>query len=175
MSEFAGGVGINRPVKEVWRFISDPRSAPLWGRGVSDVVITSNGPVGVGTTLGLRMSGSRMDARMIEYEAERTFTLEFTSGPVNGSKLTYSVESFEGQTRLTTDLEMRLSSIWKVMYPILARRRIRDREWAVNNVKRILEEQTGRDLGDHAGGRDVGDLPPLPNQSAKIPFCTRPS
>jgi carbon monoxide dehydrogenase subunit G len=125
MSDFAGSALINRPIEEVWRFISDPLSVPVWGRGVSDVVITSDGPVGLGTTLGLTMSGSRMKARMITYEVDRTFTLEFTSGPVKGSKLTYSVELVEGKTRLTTDLEMRLSGVWKVTYPILRRRRIR--------------------------------------------------
>ena len=141
MSEFAASALINRPVEEVWRFISDPMSAPVWGRGVSDVVIASDGPVGLGTNLGLSMSGSRMQARMIEFEAGRTFTLEFTSGPVKGSRLNYSVEAVEGKTRLTTDLEMRLGGAWKILYPILARRRKRDRAWGVTNVKRILEEQ----------------------------------
>ncbi len=78
----------------------------------------------------------------LQVDTEGTFTLEFTSGPVKGSKLTYSVESVEGKTRLTTDLEMRLSGVWKLMYPVLTRRRIRDRESSVTNVKRILEAQT---------------------------------
>ncbi len=64
MSESAASALINRPIEEVWRFISDPLSAPVWGRGVSDVVITSDGQVGFGTTLALSMSGSRMEARM---------------------------------------------------------------------------------------------------------------
>ena len=139
MSEFAGSALIDRPIEDVWRFISDPLSAPVWGRGVSDVVITSKGPVGLGATLRLSMSGSKMEARMIRYEAAKTFTLEFTSGPVKGSKLTYSVESVGGKTRLTRDLEMRLRGVWKLMYPILTRREIRDRELGVTNVKRILE------------------------------------
>jgi carbon monoxide dehydrogenase subunit G len=142
VSQFAGSAVINRPIEAVWSFISDPQNTPVWGRGVSDIVITSNGPVGLGTTLSLRMSGSKMEARMVRYEAGKTLTLEFTSGPVRGSKLTYSVESAEGKTRLTTDLEMRLSGVWKLMYPILTRRRIKDRELSVTNVKRILEAQT---------------------------------
>ncbi|HEX7263964.1 MAG TPA: SRPBCC family protein [Candidatus Dormibacteraeota bacterium] len=142
MSEFAASALINRPSEDVWRFISDPLNAAVWGRGVSDVVITSDGPVGLGTTLGLRMSGSKMQARIIKYEADRAFTLEFTSGPVKGSKLTYSVQSVEGKTTLATDLEMRLSGAWRIFYPILVRRRIRDREWGVINVKRILEAPT---------------------------------
>ena len=117
MSEFAGSALINRPIEDVWRFVSNPQRAPIWGRGVSDVVITSKGPVGLGTTLGLSMSGSRMEARVIRYEAVKSLTLEFTLGPVKGSKLTYSVESVEGKTRLTTDLEMRLSGVWKPCTP----------------------------------------------------------
>jgi hypothetical protein len=91
------------------------------------------------------MSGSKVEGRMVGYEAGKTFTLEFTSGPVKGSKLTYSVEQVDGKTRLTTDLEMRLHGVWKVMYPVLIRRRIRDRAWGVMNVKRILEGPTSSD------------------------------
>lgn len=106
-----------------------------------DVEVTSNGPVGLGTTLRLRMSGSKMEARIIKYEPVKTLTLEFTAGPVKGSKLTYSVEPVEGKTKLTRDLEMRLSGIWRLMQPILTRREIRDREVGINNVKHILEAQ----------------------------------
>jgi hypothetical protein len=41
---------------------------------------------------------------------------------------------------------MRLSGVWRVMYPILTRRRIRDSEWGVNNVKHILDAQTAADV-----------------------------
>jgi hypothetical protein len=68
-----------------------------------------------------------------------TFTLEFTSGPVRGSRLTYSVEAVADKTRLSTDLELKLSGFWKLTKPILTIRRIRDRDMSVTNVKRILE------------------------------------
>ena len=83
-----------------------------------------------------------MDARIVEYEADRTFTIEVRVRPVEGSKLTYSIESVEGKTVLSTDLEMRLSAVWTLMRPILSRRRIRDRQWGVNSVKRILKART---------------------------------
>jgi carbon monoxide dehydrogenase subunit G len=147
LSPFAGSAIINRPIDEVWRFISDPQSAQVWGRGVSDVAMTSNGPVGLDSTLRLRMSGSPMEARIIDFEPERRLTLEFTAGPVKGSKLTYSLEAVEGKTRLTRDLELRLGGIWRLMQPILTRREIRDREMGVANVKRILEAETS--ANDH--------------------------
>ena len=139
MSQYEGSVLIDRPVAEVWSFISNPQSASVWGRGVSDVVVTSNGPVGLGSTITLRMSGSPMAARMIAYEPVNTFTLEFTSGPVRGSRLTYSVAPVGDRTRLTRDLVMKLSGVWNLMYPVLTRREIRDRELGISNIKRILE------------------------------------
>lgn len=144
MSDFAASALIDRPIEEVWSFISDPMSAAMWGRGVSDVVVISKGPIGLGTTLGLNMSGSPMQARIVEFAAGTTFTLEFTSGPVKGSRLTYAVEAAGDKTILSTDLEMRVSGLWMVFYPILARRRKKDREWGVANVKRILEGQTSK-------------------------------
>src|SRR4029077_14768085 len=143
MSRFAGSAIIDRPLGEVWSFISDPHSASIWGRGVSDVVMTSGGPVGNGSTLRLRMSGSAMEDRVVGFQPEKTLILEFTSGPVRGSRLSYSLDSVDGKTRLTRDLELRLSGLWKLMYPILTRREIRDREAGVANIKRLLEGGNG--------------------------------
>ena len=139
MSKFAGSAIINRPIAEVWGFISDPHRASVWGRGVSDVVMTSTGPVGLGSTLRLSMSGSPMEARIVDFEPERRLTLEFTAGPVKGSRLTYSVETVGATTKLTRDLDMKLSGIWRLMQPLLTRREIRDRELGVANIKRLLE------------------------------------
>jgi hypothetical protein len=88
--------------------------------------------------LGLRVA----EARIVEYEPGKKFTVEFTAGPVKGSKVTYSLESIEGKTKLTPDLELRLSGLWRLMQPVLTRREVRDREAGVANVKRILEART---------------------------------
>lgn len=96
----------------------------------------------MGTSLRLRMAGSRMEARIVEYEPGKKFTVEFTAGPVKGSKVTYSLESIEGKTKLTRDLELRLSGLWRLMQPVLTPREVRDREAGVTNVKRILEART---------------------------------
>jgi len=143
MSKFAGSAIIDRPLGEVWRFISDPRNASIWGRGVSDVVMTTGAPVGIGSTLRLLMSGSAMEARIIDFQPEKALALEFTAGPVMGSKLTYSLDLVDGKTRLTRDLELRLRGLWRLMHPVLTRREVRDRETGVANVKRILEAENG--------------------------------
>jgi carbon monoxide dehydrogenase subunit G len=88
------------------------------------------------------MAGRKMEARITEFEAEKKLTLKFTAGPVKGSTLTYSLEPVGGDTRLTRDLDMKLSGLWRLMGPILSRREVGDREAGVANIKHIIEAQT---------------------------------
>jgi carbon monoxide dehydrogenase subunit G len=88
------------------------------------------------------MAGRKMEARITEFEADKKLTLKFTAGPVKGSRVTYSLEPVGGDTRLTRDLDMKLSGLWRLMGPILSRREVRDREAGVTNIKQILEAQT---------------------------------
>src|SRR5215813_14235333 len=77
---------INRPVEEVFAFVSNPENYPKWVSGSSDVTITSTGPIGVGTTfrsaftfLGRRIEG---EVEFTEYEPNRSYAQKTTSGPL---------------------------------------------------------------------------------------------
>ena len=41
---------INRPVEEVFAYISNPENDSLWQSDTAETEITSEGPIGVGTT-----------------------------------------------------------------------------------------------------------------------------
>ncbi len=43
-------VVINRPIEEVFEFVADQSKLPLWQSGVLESGVTSEGPMGVGTT-----------------------------------------------------------------------------------------------------------------------------
>ena len=43
-------VHVNRDVETVRRFFMDPQNLPKWDRSVAEVVLTSRGPIGVGST-----------------------------------------------------------------------------------------------------------------------------
>lgn len=48
-STITTSVTIDRPVKEVWDFLTDFNNMPKWARGVDKIIEISPGPVGVGT------------------------------------------------------------------------------------------------------------------------------
>ena len=135
---------VNRPAEDVWKFMTDLANTPKWDPGVIEVKQTSTGPIGVGTTLQSRHSRNRvLNVRVIEYEPNRKFTLEFTSGPVKGTRGSYVMANIEGKnTKLTRTLDVKFSGVYKLLGPFLARSARRERGAEVSNVKRILESQS---------------------------------
>ena len=87
------------------------------------------------------MSGQPLEARIIALVTEQMFALEFTSGPIKGSIVSYVLEAAEGGTRLTREFVLRLGGAWKLVYPLFRLREIRGREAGMANIKRLLESK----------------------------------
>ena len=133
---------VDRPAEQVWKFMTDLSNTPKWDPGVLEAKQTSAGPVGIGTTIQSVHPKQRvLNSRVIEYEPNKKFTLEFTSGPVKGTKVTYSLESIEGRARLTRTFDLKFSGVFRLVGPFVARRAKREGGAEVGNVKRILESE----------------------------------
>ncbi len=136
---------IDRSSEEVWRFMSDVRNFSKWDRNVLETKITSEGPIGVGTTAQgvVQFLGRKVvDVRITEYEPNRKFALEFISGAFKGAKESFTLESVGGnKTRLTIAREVELRGFWKLVQPIAPRMAKREGREDVANAKRILEAQ----------------------------------
>jgi carbon monoxide dehydrogenase subunit G len=142
MTTITQSVTVNRPVEEVWDFISDFGNATRWSQGVLEARQTSDGPLGVGSTLQtvVRAFGRRRTADYLvtEYEPRHTFAFEVTSGPMT-SRARYSVEPVGAGTRLTASGEAEATGLYRLLAPILVRVLERHSEEDLANVKRILE------------------------------------
>lgn len=115
---------------------------PMWNPRVLEMKQTSTGPPGVGTTVRSTHPMRRaLDERIIEYEPNRRITLEATSGPIRGTRVTFSMETIAGKTRLNLTIDLMLSGFYRLVGPFAARRAERE-SGAVSNVKRILESET---------------------------------
>jgi len=85
-----------------------------------------------------------LNERLIEYEPNRKFAFEFTSGPIKGSRETYSMEEMaeEGKalTKLSREFDLRFSGLFKVLGPVLVTPGFKkEKRVEVDNVKRLLE------------------------------------
>ena len=134
---------INRPVEDVWKFISDWSNAPKWMPSALEVKQTSAGPPGVGATLESRWQSKRLSkgaSRVTEYEPGRKITLENTFPQmIRGSIQSFGLENVEGKTKLNSVWEMKISGFYRLIGPSLVRSLRKSNEVLVSNVKRILE------------------------------------
>jgi len=133
---------INRPVEEVWKFISNVENVPRWDRGVLEARQTSEGPVGVGSTAQTRrqlLGWQRIGKlRISEYVPNKIISLQGSLGSMT-AQIRYAFEPVEGGTRMTGTSEVELGGLWKLITPILTPMLERDGREDLANVKRIME------------------------------------
>lgn len=147
MVKITGSTIIDRPVEEVWRFVSDPNNTPKWYQGTMEVRQISERPIAVGTNfeavLQFRGRSMRAGARCVVLNPDKEVTWKFTSGLMKRSMDSWRMEPMdEKSTRLTRVFDMRVSGFWRLIQPIIARGTKRAHEAEIHNVKRILEGES---------------------------------
>ena len=135
-------VVINRPVDEVFRFVSDVEKWDQWAAEMVEVRKTSEGPVGLNTTFSalVKLLGQQVENEheITEYKPGSRLGITVTSGPVKG-RATLSFESLDGGTKVTEAMEAETGGFFKVADPIVTR--MVQRQYAANleNLKDLLE------------------------------------
>ena len=146
MPTITQSVTVNRPVEEVWHFISNFENATRWSRGVLEARQTSDGPLGAGSTLQtvVKAFGRRRTADYLvtEYEPNHAFAFEVTAGPMT-SRARYSVEPAGAGTRLTASGGAQATGLYKLLGPVLVHTLERHSQDDLSNLKRILEASPG--------------------------------
>lgn len=141
MVKIEESIMIDRPVEEVWKFITDLSNFPKVETAVLEARQTSAGPIGVGSTCEIRRKDMTVPQRVIEYEPNRKISNVVTSGPAKGSIFTFSVETVEGKTRFTYTVDMKFNGFYKLLGPFVTRSGRRESIASVGNVKRLLESE----------------------------------
>jgi carbon monoxide dehydrogenase subunit G len=124
MTIVSQNVTVDRPVEEVWAFISNFENTTPMVSG---------------------RAGGEADLRrpprcrlVTEYEPNRAFAFKVTSGPVT-SRARFSVEPAGAGTRLTASGEAEAAGRYQLLAPILVRTLKRHSQDDLARVKRILE------------------------------------
>lgn len=135
-------VEINKPIEEVFEYVTNIDNLPLWAGPVTEAKQTSVGPVGVGTTqtqvaqlLGRRIESS---LEVTEYEPNKKFTTKSTSGPIP-IEVHYNFEPVAEGTRLEVVGILDAGGFFKLAEPLVARTLKRQTEGDFKTLKELLE------------------------------------
>jgi uncharacterized membrane protein len=74
--EFENTIPIDRPIDEVFAFLSDFANIPKWNYYVLEVRQLSDSPIGVGTTYHQVRKTDQQDFRIIEFEPNHTVAVK---------------------------------------------------------------------------------------------------
>src|SRR5262249_39266880 len=142
MATIGISIVINRPLEDVFAFLSNPENSPKWSSGGSEVKITSTGPIGVGTTYRTvrTVLGRRIESEneFTAYEPNRSYATKSTSGPVPVESQV-SFERVEGGTRVTGTLVGEPGGFFKLAEPLLVSMIKRQFEADLANLKDLME------------------------------------
>src|SRR5574341_949488 len=114
---------INRPIGEVFGFLSNMENNMKWRISQQEVKKLSEGPIGVGTTYRMvnHVLGRQLEteAEVIEFEPNRKYMTRDKSGtlPLEAQRI---FEAVEGGTRVTFILRADPSGIFKIAAPLFA-------------------------------------------------------
>ncbi len=142
MVQFENSITIERPVEEVFAYVADVANDPAWHTDVVKGRKVSDGPIGIGSRLQIRikpfMGVSEGIEEVVGYEPNRLYQVRAEMGPMRPT-LTCRFEPVDGRTRLSRRVEIQtsgpLSLLMTLMRPMMARRNA----GFVANLKRVLE------------------------------------
>ena len=137
-------VVINRPIAEVFSFLSKADNMPRWAKYIVDAAQTSEGPVDVGTTchvvskiMGMQM---KQDFTVTECIPVRAYAARSTSGPVP-MESRYVLNEASGATEVHVSTTTDLSGVMKMAGPLLIRKLRKQMQDDHENLKRYLESE----------------------------------
>jgi uncharacterized protein YndB with AHSA1/START domain len=140
-------VVINRPINEVWAFLSDPFNVPRWRGSRLAVQVTSPGPVGVGSTLQHRIAVFGLETRLThtvtEWDAPHTLAWAVRFPGVDSASERYSLEATADGTKVTRVYEGEPRGMLKLLSPIVGALIRRQADAQNQKLKRLLEASRG--------------------------------
>ncbi len=143
MARLESSVTINRPVEEVFAFLSNYENDPKWSSATVEATKTSEGPIGVGTTwrsvsefLGRR---SESELEYIEYELNRKIAIKQISGPYPHT-FQVTLDLVEGGTKVNFVGEFEFGGFFgRIAAPLFMRIAKRQLEAGFVKLKRLME------------------------------------
>jgi uncharacterized protein YndB with AHSA1/START domain len=140
--EIKESVFIVRPIEAVFAYMSDYDNETEWWSNVIEAYLTSEGPMGLGTTGRevRKLNGVRFvsDWVITEFEAPNRVVFESTSGPFPYIGRVHLEEQGSG-TKLTYIFEFFPVGLYRLLIPLTEWLFVREFRADLTNLKRILK------------------------------------
>ena len=136
-------IEINRPLQEVFNYVSDVGNYPEWMAHVLEVLKDTEDPPQQSDrfTVAIKSVGRRFETpyERTAYEANRGYTDRAVGGPVPNQRWDCTFQEAPGGTRLTRAVETEMSGILKLLEPIQKRSAGRGLRRDLQTLKDVLE------------------------------------
>ena len=136
-------VQINRPVEEVFSYVSTVESQPEWSTSVIEVRKDTPGPPKEGDTFTSvsKFLGRRSETpfRITSIEPNRQISYRATGGPLPDQRWTHTCEEVSGGTRYTMVLEGEPGGFFRLAEPLIQRAVNRQFRADLGTLKDMLE------------------------------------
>ena len=134
---------INRPVEEVFSYVSTVESQPEWATPPIEVRKDTPGPPKEGDTFTAvaKFLGRRFETpfRITSIEPNRQFSYHATGGPIPDQRWNNTFEEVSGGTRLTLVVEGEPGGFFRLAEPLLERAVQRQFRADLGTLKDMLE------------------------------------
>ena len=136
-------IEINRPIKEVFDYISDVGNYPEWMAHALEVGKDTAGPPQQSDrfTLAIKSVGRRFETpyERTSYEANRRYTDRAVGGPIPNQRWDCTFQEVPGGTRLMRAVEVKSGALLKVLEPLQKRAAERQLRKDLKTLKDVLE------------------------------------
>ena len=142
-------VEIERPLEEVWAFVSDAERLPEWIGDFEAVVQESDGPVGRGTVFRYTLSEGRRSATLdvVDWQPRRRWAwdgppLRSRGGGARPRGFSELTATGRRRTRVVSRYQPELTGTLALMRPALQRWLRRQRAADAQRLKQLLESRS---------------------------------
>lgn len=148
MMEIQHTVVIDRPVEDVFNFLSDASNDRLWETGVEACVPDREPSVGQKRDVVMKVFGRRYEgvAEVTEFDSNRRLTIEIQSGlPVKGESR-FEFDSINGSTQIDYSLRATpVNRVFKMAQSVMGWMLQRQWEDDLQALKDLLESEEGQE------------------------------
>ncbi len=137
-------ITINRPINEVFAYVSNMENGPKWQPELSEVRRITKGPVKIGSQFSSarKIMGQELvtTIEFVAYGPNSKYTIKSITGPLPFEQTTLFESTAEG-TKLTTKIELHPSGDMAQAEPMLRESLKQEMETDFDGLKKLLESK----------------------------------